>query len=556
MTTEEKRGSGEVRKRSAPRSRIRSLLIWCLISFLAVFGVLVGVGIWGAHWLRSNARARAVELLSQRFDDVQLSSLDFAVRPTFDPLPSFSAVGKGLRLSLKGRQGAPPFLEIEEFKVEVGLKGLWSDPVRIRKLDLNQMEIQISPRKRTGDQSGAGSAALRQTPVFVFDRLIADGAVLLIHSRNPEKEPLEFDLHQLRMTSVGPRSPMKFEAELDNAKPPGRIRTTGVFGPLTLPDPGGSPVGGKYVFEGADLSDLGGIGGTLDSDGEFSGVLEHIEVQGTTRTPDFYLKPVGTPVNLETEFKAVVDGTSGDTFLDPIKVRIESSKFTANGSVAGKPGEKGKTIDLQADGTDGRIEDFLKLAVKTDQPLLTGILSFDSKILIPPGKVDVLEKLQLKGHFQIRSTEFPIPAVQEKVNLLSELGRGDRPKREGPAPKAVVSDISGEFLLSKGLMQVRRLRFKVPGATVALNGDYSLVDESVNFRGELLTEAKVSQMTGGIKSLLLKPIDPLFKRRGAGAVIPIKIEGTRSDISFGVEKGRILSRDDVTEDDRVPQNWK
>jgi hypothetical protein len=342
---------------------------------------------------------------------------------------------------------------------------------------------------------------------------------------------------------------MKFEAELVNAKPPGLIRTNGVFGPLTLPDPGGSAVGGKYVFEGADLSDLGGIGGTLNSDGEFTGVLERIEVEGTTRTPDFYLKPVGTPVNLETEFSAVVDGTSGDTFLQPVAVRIGDSRFTANGSVAGKPGEKGKTIDLKAEGTDARIEDFLKLAVKTDRPLLTGILSFDSTVLIPPGKVDVLEKLQLKGDFQIRSTEFPIPEVQEKVNLLSELGRGDRPKRDGPEPKAVVSDISGEFSLDKGLMQIGRLRFKVPGATVALKGDYNLVDESVNFRGELLTEAKVSQMTGGIKSLLLKPIDPLFSRRGAGAVIPIKIEGTRSDISFGVEKGRILSRDDVTEDD-------
>jgi hypothetical protein len=96
-------------------------------------------------------------------------------------------------------------------------------------------------------------------------------------------------------------------------------------------------------------------------------------------------------------------------------------------------------------------------------------------------------------------------------------------------------------------MEIENLLFQVPGATVGLQGHYSLLSEEVDFRGELMTDAKVSQMTGGIKSLLLKVVDPLFKRNGAGAVIPIKIEGTRSDISFGVEKGRIFSRKDASE---------
>ena len=51
-------------------------------------------------------------------------------------------------------------------------------------------------------------------------------------------------------------------------------------------------------------------------------------------------------------------------------------------------------------------------------------------------------------------------------------------------------------------------------------------------------DAKVSQMTTGFKSFLLKAADPFFRKQGAGAVIPIKITGTRDKPSFGLELRR------------------
>lgn len=533
-----KPGSGRSLRRTVLKILAAGVLL-CLV-------LAVGAAVAGVYWLKTNARAKTVELLGKRFDNVQLEALDFSMKPDLRSFRTLVASGRGLSLGLRGREGVPPFLTIADFQVEVDWDGLRSDPVRIRRLTLDRMTIQISPRREVESAASAeDSAVVRQMPVFVFEELNADGAVLLIHPRNPEKEPLQFDLHRLHMRSVGPRSPMTFEAELDNAKPPGLIRTTGTFGPLTLPDPGGSQVAGHYVFENADLAVFGGIAGRLSSEGDYAGVLERIAVKGTTQIPDFMLKPVGVPVEMSTRFSAVVDGTKGDTQLESIAVKCGSTEFTTSGLVAAKPGEKGKTVEVIAAGKNGRVEDFLKLAVKSEKPLLTGLLSFDSSILIPPGPMDVLEKLRLKGRFQIQGAEFPIPEVQEKVNLLSELGRGDRPKREGPTPKAVVSDISGAFQLEHGVMSLSNLRFRVPGSAVELAGRYDLIGEALAFRGELLTDATVSQMTGGVKSLLLKPVDPLFKRRGAGAVIPIKIEGTRSKISFGVEKGRILSRKDA-----------
>jgi hypothetical protein len=37
------------------------------------------------------------------------------------------------------------------------------------------------------------------------------------------------------------------------------------------------------------------------------------------------------------------------------------------------------------------------------------------------------------------------------------------------------------------------------------------------------------------KSLLLKPVDPFFKKNGAGAEIPVKISGTKSAPKFGLD---------------------
>ncbi|HEY1424784.1 MAG TPA: hypothetical protein VGF20_15120, partial [Candidatus Acidoferrum sp.] len=40
------------------------------------------------------------------------------------------------------------------------------------------------------------------------------------------------------------------------------------------------------------------------------------------------------------------------------------------------------------------------------------------------------------------------------------------------------------------------------------------------------------QTMTGVKSVLVKPLDPLFKKDGAGTVIPIRITGTRDEPVF------------------------
>jgi len=52
-------------------------------------------------------------------------------------------------------------------------------------------------------------------------------------------------------------------------------------------------------------------------------------------------------------------------------------------------------------------------------------------------------------------------------------------------------------------------------------------------------------MTTGYKSLLLEPVDLVFKRAAGGSAIPIKITGLRRAPAFGLDKGRVLKRDSL-----------
>jgi hypothetical protein len=46
---------------------------------------------------------------------------------------------------------------------------------------------------------------------------------------------------------------------------------------------------------------------------------------------------------------------------------------------------------------------------------------------------------------------------------------------------------------------------------------------------------KLSKGSTGVKSVLLKSVEPLFKKKNAGEIVPIKIGGTFSHASYGLD---------------------
>ncbi len=513
-------------------SRGKIILLWSMGIILVLFTALSLALVILARRIEPEARKWIVNAIEKRYQSgVEIG----AFHATLYPLPR--ATVEDIVLSFHRRTDLPPLARIKRMSIEASFVGLRQKPVRISKLTLEGLEISIPPksiRSQSAPKAPPTDADAKPAPSlhanFILENVVADGLVLHLIPSDPTKDPRDFEFDRLKLSSVGLDQPMAFQAALGNWKPPGKIDTDGHFGPWDAGDPGGTPLDGKYTFRDADLSVFKGIAGTLASDGEYHGHLNRIECSGTTDTPNFSVS-IGKPVDLKTEFHAIVDGTNGDTTLDPVTAHFLKTTFVARGGVIGIRGRKGHDISLTVNADHGRVEDLLHLTVKSSEPLLTGPLAFRASFDLPPGKRDVIDRLDLKGHFIITSGHFTNLHVQDLLGNLSRRAEGE-PKAE--IDDQVASDFSGDFALNNAAVSFSRLVFGVPGAEIRLSGSYGVHGAEIDFTGQARTVAKLSQMTTGFKSALLKLADPFFKKDGAGAVLPIRITGTKDHPSFGL----------------------
>jgi hypothetical protein len=335
------------------------------------------------------------------------------------------------------------------------------------------------------------------------------------------------------MDSLGINQTIPYIATLTNPVPKGEIETSGTFGPWNIAHPARTPITGKYTFANANLDTIEGLAGMLSSTGEFRGPLNRIQVEGTTDTPKFQVDAGGLPVPLKTRFTAIVDGSDGDTYLKQVDASFLDTTLSAQGAVIGFEGVRGRQVEVDVDLQNGRIEDLLRLAVQSEKPILRGAARLRAKLVIPPEKKKVIDKLQLQGEFVLSKANFTDVSVQTKLTGLSRRGQGmDKDEEMGD----VLSNLRGRFVVENAAARFSSLTFSVPGAAVVLAGRYGLRDEMINFKGHLKMQATLSQVAGGgVKGFFLKALDPFFKKPDAGMVVPIKIEGTRKNPKFGLD---------------------
>ncbi len=499
-----------------------------------VVGIIVGLlaGLVLVVFLRTRnideqTREWVVRELQQRFNsEVELKSLHVNI------LPRMGVTGEGLSLRYHNRSDLPPMFHVERFSFNLGFLGILRAPRHIAGVYVEKMTITIPPRGDKKIQQPAGQEnKKRPIPSVILDEIVCDDTDLVIMPKKEGKEPLDFDIHDLVLKSVGAGKPFDFHGNLTNAKPVGEIATNGNFGPWDADEPGDTPISGTYKFTNADLGPFPGIAGILSSTGKYEGRLNEIEVEGETDTPDFSLDPVGKPVPMHTQYSATVNGTDGDTYLHPVRATLVQSLIVANGSVVRSKEKNGHYITLDVTSEKARLEDVLRLATKSDKPFMTGILSLKTKFLLPPGPVKVLDKLKLDGEFGVTDGQWASAEVREKLESFSRHAEG-QPGNESAGSS--VSDLHGHFRLEGGVITFRDLTFTVPGAAVQLQGTYNLRGEALDFTGELRLKAKLSQMVTGRKSFFLKAIDPFFEKKGAGALVPISITGTRDAPTIGV----------------------
>lgn len=528
---------------SATRSpkRASRTLPWKWIGIIALI-LLVSGGI-AARLVIDRAepilRTRVIETLSNRFDGkVELASFHVSL------MNGLEVSGAGLKIF--GAEDPNPYqpgvqalIGVQEFRFHTLLRNLFHAPMHIDTVYVKGLELNIPPKddrsEMTTTMKKMGSKTGRMT-IYV-DKFACEDAKLMINTSKPGKAPLEFAISDLKMKDIGPGEPLQFNATLINPKPVGNIHSTGLFGPWQQDSPRDTPVQGDYSFTDADLSTIKGIGGMLSSTGEYSGTLSNIAVHGKTDTPDFRIATSGHAVPLHTEFHAIVDGTNGDTYLRPVTATFLQTSFTASGSVVRVSSPHGHDIELDVVLDHARIEDLLKLGVRTDPPIMNGPVEMKTRLSLVPGDASVTDRLKLAGTFHVPRAHFTNEKVQGRLDSLSLRSQGKARQAQKHDEENVPVDLQGVFTLKDGSLSFSQLQFLIPGTRVDMTGAYSLDGRTFDFRGKARLDAKVSQMTTGWKSILLKPVDPFFSKNGAGTEVPIRVTGTESEPHFGLDFG-------------------
>jgi hypothetical protein len=514
--------------------------------WLAAVAIVLGLSVLAfaiaAEYVARHAgpilRRSVVATLTSRFNSpVELDSFTISVARGLE------VHGHGLRIfylagptqpDLQQKQGnaAPPMLSVNDFTFRTTLHDLLHLRANLTRVDVDGMELHIPPH--TG-----GHVLHIQAPksriTLTVAKIFCKNVKLVIETDHPNKAPLEFVIQNLELTNVGAGQAMLYTADVINPKPIGDVHAAGHFGPWFGDDPRATPVDGHYDFTHADLNSIKGLGGILSSTGQFEGHLSKIIIDGTTTTPDFSLDISGHPMPLETKFHAFVDGTNGDTTLDPVQATLGHSSFSCKGAVMSIKGQ-GHDIALTVDMPHGRIEDMLQLTMKT-APVMRGSMNLQARLHIPPGDVRVPHKLQLDGKLHIQSVEFTSAKLQDRIDGLSMRAQGkpEDVKTDGSDRKPeVASDMAIDFSMANSMMLIRSLHYQVPGANVDLDGAaYTEDGNAFDLRGHVRTDATASQMVTGWKSALLKPFDGMLKKNGAGAQIPIQINGDHGNFKVG-----------------------
>ena len=131
---------------------------------------------------------------------------------------------------------------------------------------------------------------------------------------------------------------------------------------------------------------------------------------------------------------------------------------------------------------------------------------------------------------------FANAGVQGKVDELSRRGQGK------PSDETIVKVPSD----MRGGVRLRRQQLSLPAVVFAAPGrDHRRVGRlrprrasSCAFRGVAKLDAAMSRTQTGARRFLLRPIDPLFRKRGAGTRLVVDVRGTRATPVVDLDVGR------------------
>lgn len=133
----------------------------------------------------------------------------------------------------------------------------------------------------------------------------------------------------------------------------------------------------------------------------------------------------------------------------------------------------------------------------------------------------------MDGSFDIPAEKITNPQTAKSLTAFSERAQGGHQPATDVSedePQAI-SSLMGDVTIRNGIAHAKQLTFELPGAVAHLAGDFDLRNQNVKMTGDLRMQADVSHVATGFKSMLLKPFAPFFRKKHAGAVVPIAVTG-------------------------------
>jgi hypothetical protein len=488
----------------------------------ALVGFVLAIAFVNLHW---PYRYRNVEPLLEKVFASKIK-IDKYHR-TYFPAPGF--VADGVTLRRNSAPNLPPVGSVSHLRVE----GRWIDLLllrdRVRLVSADNLHVVIPPVGSAANKEDfpPGSSNDFTGPSTVVEQLDINNSTLDILRVDGGR--YSFPIRHLLIGNLHQGETVSYVLDMQNAMPSGRIQAHGSFGPLLANQLGTTPVSGDFTLTSFKLSEIGGISGTFSAVGHFSGKLAGIEGSGQSAIPDFAVGD-GRRTALNAITYWAVSALNGDVTLRAVDVQAGRTVIHAEGNVAGP--SKAANIDLFV--KRGRVEDLLHPFLTSESPV-TGAVALHghaSLAAATPGAT-FFDRLRMDGAFGAPGERFTDPATERNLTAFSQRAQGQVQPEDPAAEPGVISNIMATVFVRNGTAHVVPLTFQVPGAAVHLNGTFDLQSQNVHMAGDLRMQSDLSHVTTGFKSLLLKPLAPFFKKKDAGAVVPIAITGSPQHYKIG-----------------------
>jgi hypothetical protein len=501
------------RRRIRPRTIARSIL-----------ALLVALTAWylaDRYW---PYRYRNVKPLLESVLASQVTVREY--HRTYFPYPGF--VAEGLILRRDSAPNLPPVGSTGKLIV----RGSWLDLLllrdRVRLVDLVGLHVVIPPVGSAANHEDfpPGSSTDFAGPQTLVEELRFHHAQLDLQRVNGGV--YSYPIENLVIRNLQRGRTIGYTVDMSSSMPSGHILSSGSFGPLNPGDLGGTALSGDFTFTQVKLSGIGELQGQLDVSDHFSGTLRAIQASMKGSTPDFAVAG-GHATPLSATADLTIDGLNGDIALNAIELKTGASTIHSHGTIAGRGP---KTTNLDFTIANGRMQDLMRPFLQRKVPIAGPVGISGHAVLLPAQNgASFTKRLVVQAALEAPAEKLTDRGTEQNLTAFSQRASGTKPAPD--AETDVFTSIAGHASIKDGIASSRDLRVQFPGASTTLTGTWNLDSTAAHFTGDLRMDTDISHVTTGFKSLLLKPLAPLFGKGKSGAVIPIAITGASPNYKVG-----------------------